>query len=165
MAEAVADSLQYLSPEDSQAIVAYLRRIEPQSGTPGTQIDPAPATMTASAAWAPGPQDPKGGLGQRIFEGACASCHAWNGNGRETDYAALAGSQAVNDPQGVNLTQVLLAGANLKTRHGTGYMPGFGAAYTDEELAAVANYVIGHFGGKDGEVTAQAVRGRRELQQ
>jgi mono/diheme cytochrome c family protein len=164
MAEAVADSLQYLSPEDTQAMVAYLRRVEPQSGSPGTQIDPAPATMTASAAWAPGPQDQKGELGRRIFEGACASCHSWNGTGRETDYAALAGSQAVNDPQGVNLVQVLLTGTDLKTRHGTGYMPSFGAAYTDEELAAVANYVIGHFGGKDGEVTGKAVRRHRELQ-
>jgi mono/diheme cytochrome c family protein len=43
-------------------------------------------------------------------------------------------------------------------------MPSFGAAYTDEELAAVANYVIGHFGGKGGEVTAETVRRRRELQ-
>ncbi len=164
MAEAVADSLQYLTADDTKAVLAYLRRVEPQSGTPGTQIDPAPAAMTASTASAPGPQDPEGELGRRIFEGVCASCHSWNGKGRETDYAALAGSQAVNDPQGVNLVQVLLTGADLKTRHGTGYMPSFGAAYTDEELAAVANYVIGHFGGKGGEVTAETVRRRRELQ-
>src|ERR1700728_787428 len=115
MAEAVADSLQYLTPEDTKAVVAYLRRVEPQTGTPGTQIDPAPATITASSAWAPGPQDPKTELGRRIFEGACASCHSWNGKGRQTEYAALAGSQAVNDPQGVNLIQVLLRGADLRT--------------------------------------------------
>jgi mono/diheme cytochrome c family protein len=169
MAEAVADSLQYLTADDTKAVVAYLRRVQPQAGTPGTQIDPAPAAMTASTAWVPGPRDSKTVLGMtvlggRIFEGACASCHAWNGNGRQTDYAALAGSQAVNDPQGVNVIQVLLAGADLRTRHGTGYMPSFGAAYTDEELAAVANYVIGHFGGKEGQVTADFVRRHREIQ-
>jgi len=164
MAEAVADSLQYLTPADTKAIVAYLRRVEPQSGTPGTQTGPIPATVTTSAAWSPGPQDTKNDLGRRIFEGACASCHSWNGSGRETAYAALAGSQAVNDPQGVNLIQVLLTGADLKTRRGAGYMPSFRAAYTDEELAAVANYVIGHFGGKDGQVTAETVRRHRELQ-
>ena len=164
MAEAVADSLQYLTPEDAQAVVAYLRRIEPQTGTPGTQVDPAPAPMTTSSAWAPGPQDPKTEPGRRIFEGACASCHSWNGKGRQTDYAALAGSQAVNDPQGVNLIQVLLTGADLKTRHGTGYMPSFRDGYTDAELAAVADYVIGHFGGKAGVVTAETVRRHREQQ-
>jgi mono/diheme cytochrome c family protein len=164
MAEAVANSLQYLTAEDAQAMVAYLRRVEPQTGTPGTQVDPAPATMIASSAWAPGPRDPKNELGRRIFAGACASCHSWNGKGRQTDHAALAGSQAVNDPQGVNLIQVLLVGADLKTRHGTGYMPSFGGGYTDVELAAVANYVIGHFGGKEGEVAAETVRRHREQQ-
>src|SRR5580658_9124120 len=162
MAEAVADSLQYLTVDDTKALVAYLRRVQPQAGTPGTQIDPAPAAMIASAAWAPGSRDPKTDLGRRIFEGACASCHSWNGKGRQTDYAALAGSQAVNDPQGVNLIQVLLSGADLRTGHGTGTMPSFRTAYTDAELAAVANYVIGHFGGKAGEVTAEIVRQHRE---
>jgi mono/diheme cytochrome c family protein len=169
MAEAVADSLQYLSADDTKALVAYLRRVQPVAGTPGTQIDPAPAAMAGSAAWAPPPSDRKAdhaetALGQRIFEGACASCHSWNGNGRQTDYAALAGSQAVNDLQGVNLVQVLLAGADLKTKHGTGYMPSFRAAYSDAEIAAVANYVIGHFGGKAGQVTAETVRRYREVQ-
>jgi mono/diheme cytochrome c family protein len=35
MAEAVAKSLQYLTQADAQAVVAYLRRVEPQTGTPG----------------------------------------------------------------------------------------------------------------------------------
>ena len=29
-------------------------------------------------------------------------------------------------------------------------MPPFADAYSDEEIAAVSNYVIGHFGGKRG---------------
>jgi mono/diheme cytochrome c family protein len=164
MGEAVADSLQYLTPEDTSAVVSYLRRVEPQAGTPGAQVDPAPAAMTSSSSWSPGPKDAESELGRRIFEGVCASCHTWNGDGRETDYAALAGSQAVNDPEGVNLVQALLLGADLKTSRGAGYMPSFRDAYTDAELAAVANYVIGHFGGKAGLVTAEAVRKRRELQ-
>jgi mono/diheme cytochrome c family protein len=95
------------------------------------------------------------------LQGVCAGCHQWNGGGRETPYASLAGSQAVNDPQGTNLVQVMLAGADLKTSEGRGYMPSFRTAYSDAELAAVANYVIGQFGGKTGEVIAQAVRDRR----
>jgi hypothetical protein len=34
---------------------------------------------------------------------------------------------------------------------------GPGAAYTDAAIAAVANYVIAHFGDKQGQVTAKNV--------
>jgi mono/diheme cytochrome c family protein len=40
-------------------------------------------------------------------------------------------------------------------------MPPFGPAYSDAELAAVANYVIGHFGGKTGRVTPEDFAKRR----
>ncbi len=164
MGEAVGNSLRYLTADDTRSLVLYLRRVEPQTGVPGTEVDPAPGTMTASSAWAPGATDAQSELGRRLFEGVCASCHEWNGGGRETNYAALAGSQAVNDPDGVNLVRVLLSGGDLKTSHGTAYMPSFARAYNDVELAAVSNYVIGHFGGKAGRVTPELVKERRVQQ-
>ena len=54
MAEAVANSLQHLTRDDVAALVAYLRRVEPKSGTPGTEVNPAPAQMLASASWETG---------------------------------------------------------------------------------------------------------------
>jgi mono/diheme cytochrome c family protein len=42
-------------------------------------------------------------------------------------------------------------------------MPSFGQGYSDPEIAALANFVIGHFGGKQGEVTAEEVAKRRAL--
>jgi mono/diheme cytochrome c family protein len=169
MGEAVGNSLRYLTADDTHSLVLYLRRVEPQTGVPGTQVDPTPGSMTASSAWAPGATDAQaassgGELGRRVFEGVCASCHEWNGGGRQTNYAALAGSQAVNDPEGVNLVRVLLSGGDLKTSHGTAYMPSFAGAYNDVELAAVSNYVIGHFGGKAGQVTPELVKERRVQQ-
>ena len=152
MGEAVSNSLQYLSPQDITALVSYLRTVKPQLGEPGTAT-PSPTEKTAG--------DP----GSRIFEGACAGCHEGNGGGRETPYAALAGSQTVNDPKGLNLIQVLLSGASLQLKGGTIFMPGFAPAYSDAELAAVANYVIEHFGGKTGQVTADDIRkGRSEAE-
>jgi mono/diheme cytochrome c family protein len=41
-------------------------------------------------------------------------------------------------------------------------MPPFADACSDEEIAAVSNYVIGHFGGKRGNVTAAEVRASRD---
>jgi mono/diheme cytochrome c family protein len=164
MAEAVANSLQYLTGHDVASLVAYLRHIEPKTGKAGTEVNPAPAKMIGSSSWEPNAPDLGNIDGQRIFEGVCAGCHQWNGGGRQSDYASLAGSQAVNDPEGVNLVRVMLTGADLKTAEGHAYMPSFGDAYSDAELAAVANYVIDHFGGKSGKVTVQAVRERRTAQ-
>jgi len=161
MGEAVENSLQYLTPEDTAALVAYLRTVPAHKGEDILTVNPAPPVMTASTAWGPGPQDTVTGLGKHVFEGACASCHQWNGQGQQTPYAALAGSQAVNDPGGLNLVQVLIHGERLHTARGGAYMPAFGSAYTDQELAAVANYVIGHFSGKDGKVTPAMVRKAR----
>jgi mono/diheme cytochrome c family protein len=163
MGEAVGNSLQYLSRDDTATVISYLRHVEPQAGKPGSQINPAPTPMTASSTWKPGTPDADNALGRRIFEGVCASCHEWNGGGRQTIYASLAGSQTVNDPEGTNVIQVMLSGAKLQTNQGKGYMPSFSASYSDAELAAVANYVIGHFGGKTGQVTADAVRKKRLL--
>lgn len=39
-------------------------------------------------------------------------------------------------------------------------MPSFASAHDDVELAAVSNYVIGHFGGKAGHVTPELVKER-----
>ena len=152
MGEAVSNSLQYLSPQDITALVGYLRTVKPQLG----ELGAAGASVAENTA---------GGPGSRIFEGACAGCHEGNGQGRETPYAALAGSRTVSDPKGENLIQVLLSGASLQVKGGTIFMPGFASAYSDAELAAVANYVIDHFGGKAGQVTAEDVRkGRSEVE-
>jgi len=152
MGEAVSNSLQYLLPQDIAALVSYLRTVTPQPGEP-------------LAAARPVTEKTAGDLGSRIFEGACAGCHEGNGQGRETPYAALAGSQTVNDPNGMNLIQVLLAGATFRGKRGTIFMPNFASAYSDAELAALSNYVIAQFGGKTGQVTAEDVRkGRTEAE-
>jgi mono/diheme cytochrome c family protein len=152
MGEAVSNSLQYLSPQDITALVAYLRTVKPQPGA-------------ASAAGATAAEQTVHGTGSRIFEGACAGCHKWDGQGRETPHAELVGSQTVSDPKGENLIQVLLSGASLQVKGSTIFMPSFASAYSDAELAAVANYVIEHFGGKTGQVTAEDIRkGRSEVE-
>ncbi len=156
MGEAVENSLQYLTSEDTAALVAYLRKVPARSGFPDTEVSLTTPSMSASSAWAPGGTD-GGTLGAHVFQGACASCHQWNGQGQQTPYAALAGSQAVNDPAGLNVVQVMLRGERMHVRGQLVYMPAFSRGYTDGELAAVANYVIRHFGGKTGRVTPEMV--------
>jgi hypothetical protein len=57
--------------------------------------------------------------------------------------------------------QVMLQGAHLTVGGQTVFMPSFGAAYTDEELAAITNYVVGHFADRLGRVTGDQLRKAR----
>jgi mono/diheme cytochrome c family protein len=67
----------------------------------------------------------------------------------------------VNDAEGSNVTQMILQGVNMRVRDNEVYMPAFGKAYTDTEVAALANYVIAQFGNKQGTVTPEFVAKQR----
>jgi mono/diheme cytochrome c family protein len=164
MGEAVGHSLQYLNSEDVAALVVYLRGVPAREGKGPIAVDATPAPALASSNMAPGnPNSPEHAQGLRLFEGACASCHQWNGKGQQTPYASLLGTRGVNDATGTNVTQAILQGVNLRLAENNVYMPAFGSAYTDTEVAALANFVIAQFGGKDGSVTPADVAKRRSL--
>jgi mono/diheme cytochrome c family protein len=163
MGEAVAHGLQFLDPGDIAALVAYLRTVPATAGAHPIDVDSNPAPVAASTAAAPGAGDPPASLGLALFEGACASCHQWNGSGQQSPYAALLGTRGVNDPQGGNITQAILQGVQMRIGDRDVFMPAFGSAYSNTEVAALANYVITHFGGKSGEVTPAQVAERRNL--
>lgn len=158
MAEAIELSLSHLTAQDVHAMAVYLKTV-PARGR-GDGINPNPAPLAASTAFAPG-RDELHTAGRRLFEGACASCHAWNGEGLQTPYAALRATQSVNDPEATNVIQVILRGSHLTTAAGTVSMPSFGRAYSDGEIAALSNYVLAHFGGRDAGITPRQVRKAR----
>ena len=158
MGEAVDLSLSHLTPSDIAALVTYVRSV-PAISTPD---QPAPLVRPAPAAPKLGVTagfDPKG---KRIFEGACASCHGWTGQGSLTPWATLTGDRAVNDPTAVNVAQMVISGANRRTAAGPSFMPAFGHAYTDDEIAAVANYVTARFGAKASNITPERVAALRK---
>ncbi len=115
--------------------------------------------------------DPKQGLardvdphGKQIFEGACASCHSWTGISPLASRATLTGSRAVNDPTATNVAQIVLSGSQQRAPGSALAMPPFGAAYSDREIAAVANYVTARFGAKPSTITAEEVARLRATQ-
>ena len=157
MGEAVDLSLRYLTPSDIRAMVTYVRSA-PAIFTPS---QPPPATGPAPAAHNLRVADGANPLGKQIFEGACASCHSWSGAGSLTELATLNGSRTVNDPTATNVAQVVISGANRRTIQGMAVMPAFGQAYSDAEIAAVANYVTARFGAEPSKITAKQVQGLR----
>jgi len=149
MGEAVGLSLSKLTPSDIAAIVTYLRTVPAISSDRLPQpAGPAPASPKLASIDNP--------VGKRMFEGNCASCHAWTGAGAIFDEARLTGVRSVNDPTAANVASMILNGAG---QPGTGrpYMPSFAAAYSDAEVAAVANYVTARFGAKGSSITPKEV--------
>lgn len=76
--------------------------------------------------------------------------------------ATLNGTRAVNDPDATNVAQVVLLGARRRTAQGEMVMPSFGHAYSDAEIAAVANYVTALRGEaieRDAETGREAAQG------
>ncbi|HEY2482505.1 MAG TPA: c-type cytochrome [Caulobacteraceae bacterium] len=158
MGEAVDLSLSRLTPSDIKALVAYVRTV-PAIDTPD---QPAPVIHPAPAAPKLGVAEGAYPKGKRIFEGACASCHGWTGQGSLTPWATLTGGRAVNDPTATNVAQVVIHGANRRTAGGLAFMPAFGQAYSDDEIAAVANYVTARFGAQASAVTPRQVAALRK---
>jgi mono/diheme cytochrome c family protein len=163
MGEAVSHSLQYLDQADVAALIGYLRTVAARPGQHPVDVDAQAAPALAAADDAPAAGSGAQSPGLRLFEGACASCHQWNGKGQQSPYAGLLGTRGVNDVSGANVTRVILEGGKLRIGESDVFMPAFGDAYSNTEVAALANYVIAQFGAKQGRVTPDEVAKRRAM--
>jgi len=156
MGEAVDHGLSQMTPEDIRAVVTYLRTVPPiaSSDLPNKLQPPAsPSHMQGGTSEA---------RGKMVFEGACVSCHGWTGESSISPMATLTGAWAVNDPGATNVAQVVISGTVRYTPEGAISMPAFGGAYSDEEIAAVANYVTARFGSKGSQMRASDVAALRK---
>ncbi|WP_248322984.1 c-type cytochrome [Caballeronia sp. Sq4a] len=101
-----------------------------------TQADPGAANATH-------PQ------GARLYAAACASCHGVSGEGAGGAFPSLvhdAVTAAFGSMDTSNLVLVILHGVNRETHAAPALMPAFGASLSDEDVAALANYVTHQFG-------------------
>ena len=152
MGEAVDRSFNYMVGEDIRAVVAYLRTVPPITSPdlPATLAPPAPPSHKQGG----GTQEARGKM---VFEGACVSCHGWTGESPISPFATIAGAWAVNDPTAINVAEVVIHGTKRHHPPDAISMPAFGNAYSDTEIAALANYVTARFGSKPSHLTAQDV--------
>jgi len=157
MAEEIDVSTSTLTGADLQALITYLRSV------PALHTSDLPASKTTPASDSPESMAGLDPRGKQIFEGACVSCHGWSGVSLLTGYATLTGDRAVNDPTAMNVAQIVLSGELRHTPDGVVLMPSFGDAYSDTEIAAVANYVTARFGAEPSHLTAKDVAGLRKL--
>jgi mono/diheme cytochrome c family protein len=152
MGEAVDQSFSRMSKSDIAALVVYLRSVPAIAAPdlPGTIAPPAPVSPAEGEVSADA-------LGKKVFEQACVSCHDWTGVSAISSYATIAGARAVNDPAATNVAQIVNSGTRRLTPQGVISMPAFGVAYSDNEIAAVVNYVTGRFGSEPSKITEKDV--------
>jgi mono/diheme cytochrome c family protein len=153
MGEAVDESLKHLKQSDISAMVTYLRSVANVAtpDLPEPKINPAPPSPADGVVAKVDPH------GRAVYEGACAGCHGWTGISPVIPFATLTGTRAVNDPTADNVAQVIIRGALRHTANDADDMPAFGNAYSDTEIASVANYVTARFGAKASQLTAARV--------
>jgi mono/diheme cytochrome c family protein len=152
MGEAVDESFSRMSEADIDALVVYLRSV------PAIAAPNLPATIAPPAP--PGPNEGRStadGLGKKVFQETCVSCHDWTGVSAISPYATIAGARAVNDQAATNVAQIVISGTRRLTPRRVISMPAFGATYSDNEIAAVANYVTGRFGSEPSKITDKEV--------
>ena len=149
MGEAVDESLSHLKPGDIAAMVTYLRTVADVATSDLPDPKPNPATPSPSDDVAAN-MNPHG---KAVYEGACAGCHGWSGISPVIPFATLTGTRAVNDPTANNVAQVIIRGGQRHVLNDAANMPAFGDAYSDAEIASVANYVTARFGAKGSDLT------------
>ncbi len=148
MKAVVDDSLSRLPASDIQDIVAYLQ----------TAVPAKPSVAPKAVAVMPA-----GINGAQIYASNCARCHGGNGEGVANNFPNLAHNQSVWDGPADNVISMILGGyapwhANQSS------MPEFGQSLSDDQIAAVANYIRTSWGNKgEADATGTQVGNLRHL--
>lgn len=141
MQEVVHDSLRHLSDGDLHAMAVYLE------DQPAAAAAPVPEAAASAA--------PQFAEGESIYRGQCANCHQPQGEGVRDTVPALAGNAAVTARQAYNVVSAVLLG--LDAQGSWAAMPSFARQLTDEQVAAVANYVRNSWGNRSPALATAAM--------
>ena len=158
MAEAIGFSFRHLDDADLAAIAHYIKALPPVAagaegaaavsrfgqGQPGNAL--AEIRGKGYGAGMTGQQP-----GAQVYSANCASCHGASGQGSPDGYypSLFHNSATVGK---TNLVATILLGVERETDKGRVFMPPFGAQpnalnhLSDEEVAALANYIQVRFG-------------------
>ena len=131
-----------------QRVAALLTRIE----WPGKDGLAAPAAALS------GPEQQRFAAGKQIYENICQACHQANGRGLEKLAPGLVGSALALGPAAVTV-RILLNGKEGPA----GLMPPLGAAFDDEQVAAVLTYIRREWDQTGSPIDAATVKEIRAL--
>ncbi|UCF52721.1 MAG: cytochrome c [Bradyrhizobium sp.] len=150
MAEVVVGSTSQMSDADVRAIAVYLKSL-PSSRRETIVTPPGEAEMKA---------------GQTVYAKLCIACHEADGSGSPRIYPPLPGNALLQSINPSSTLRIILDGAHTVTTPrapNTGEMPGYAKQLSDDEIAAVANYIRNSWGNAGLLVTSAQVAKARKL--
>jgi fructose 5-dehydrogenase cytochrome subunit len=180
MGEAVEHSFQHMSDSDLHAIADYLKTVAPvrdpaqpvaahaiTQGKPGSWADfekPIEGNDAASR-FATSSTD-----GAMIYNSACAACHGTEGQGTDdVTYPSMLRNSAVGSVLPNNIVMAIAEGIHRETESNVASMPAFAsdkqritAALSNEQIAAVTNYVTERWGNGNARLTGADVESIRQ---
>jgi mono/diheme cytochrome c family protein len=151
MSEVIMNSTQYLSDEDLQALVVYLKE------RPHAQAKSPPKTNALGAAAL--------ARGQALYLDNCTACHLPAGVGIGNVFPPLTGSAAIQADDPGTVIHVVLEGSRMADPASTPTglaMPGFGWKLDDAEIVDVVNYIRHAWGNRAPLVDAATVTAVRK---
>ena len=150
MAEVVMNSTSQMSDADIRAIAVYLKDLP--AGEPEPAVSPPPAADMAA--------------GKALYDRACVACHEADGRGAPRIYPPLPGNANLQSADPASTLRIILDGAQSVTTPRSpnkGSMPGYAGQWSDQEIAAVTNYIRNAWGNAAPPVSpAQVAKARKE---
>ena len=137
----VVRELAALPDQDIRAMAVYLGSFNdnassrPAPEALAAQLESATAARVVSAS----------AIGARLYEGACAVCHAVGGAPLFGSRPSLALNSNLHSAVPDNLIQVILHGIASPVSSDLGYMPGFKDSMSDDQLAELVAYLRRQF--------------------
>jgi mono/diheme cytochrome c family protein len=150
MADVVVNSTSQMSDADIRAIAVYLKDLPAGEAEPA--VTPPPAAEMAA--------------GKALYDRACVACHEADGSGAPRIYPPLPGNANLQSADPASTLRIILDGAQTVTTQrapNAGSMPGYAKQWSDQEIAAVTNYIRNAWGNAAALVSpAQVARARKE---
>lgn len=172
MAEAIENSFQYLTGDDIAAIVAYLREVpairDEEQDQPAYSFGEAQNIEPTLRGTSEHDELDSLATGEELFSGNCVSCHQPNGGGSgQQYYPQLFNNTATGGPNAANLIATIVYGIDRHVGDEVFFMPHFSKGsmineLSNEEVAAITNYVLEQYGNPQLEVTSDDVAQARE---
>lgn len=148
MAEVIVNSTSKMSDADVRAIAVYLKSLPP-ARRETIATPPDEAEMKA---------------GQAVYAKFCIACHEADGSGAPRIYPPLPANALLQSINPSSTLRIILDGAHTVTTPrapNTGEMPGYAKQLSDEDIAAVTNYIRNSWGNAGVLVTpAQVAKAR-----
>ncbi|QAU46515.1 c-type cytochrome [Bradyrhizobium guangzhouense] len=148
MAEVIVGSTSKMTDADVRAMATYLKSLPPARRE--TIVTP--------------PEEAEMKAGQAVYAKFCIACHEADGSGAPRIYPPLPGNALLQSINPSSTLRVILDGAHTVTTPrapNTGEMPGYAKQLSDEEIAAVTNYIRNSWGNAGPLVTpAQVAKAR-----